>query len=205
MRCFLAFVIVFAVIIGGFVAYLYSGSFNVAATSDNPGLVDWIVVTARRNSIQARVDDVKVPDNLSDQKMIAAGAEHYAEMCAVCHLAPGQDESETRAGLNPRPPRLPRIAQYIEPNEAFWIIKNGIRMTAMPAWGPTHTDEQMWQIVAFMKALPGMTPEQYQALTGGAGGMEEHEHHEHGAAPSSPVDIFMPAPRTSATPPAARQ
>ncbi|HET7369505.1 MAG TPA: cytochrome c [Gammaproteobacteria bacterium] len=200
MRCLVAFVVVFAVIIGGFIAYLYSGAFNVAATQDNPGWVDWIVVTARHNSIESRVDEVQVPDNLADPQMIAAGAHHYAAMCAVCHLAPGQDESETRVGLNPRPPRLPRIAQYIEPNEAFWIIKNGIRMTAMPAWGPTHSDAKLWQIVAFMKALPGMTAERYEALTAGADGMEEHGHHKHAEAPTSPFDINVPAPRTSAQP-----
>jgi mono/diheme cytochrome c family protein len=196
MRCFLAFIIVFAAIIGGFLAYISSGAFNVAATQDNPAWVDWIIGTTRENSIEARVGDIHVPGNLNDPKKIAMGAKHYAAMCAVCHLAPGQKMSETRKGLNPRPPNLPRIAKYLEPNEAYWIVKNGIRMTAMPAWGPTHSEEDLWDIVAFLKALPEMSPERYQVLSAGAEQMEEHEH-EH--APPA-VDGKMPAPRTTMMP-----
>jgi mono/diheme cytochrome c family protein len=194
MRCLLAFIVVFAIIIGGFVAYLYSGSFDIAATQDNPGWVDWMVVTARRHSIQARVGDIQVPDNLDNQQMIATGAKHYAAMCAGCHLAPGKDDSEIRAGLNPRPPALPKIAKYIKPNVAYWAIKNGIRMTGMPAWGPTHSEQKLWAIVAFVKALPGMSPERYQMLTAGA--KEEH-HHAHQAGPSQAP---APQPRSGGAP-----
>lgn len=177
MKCFLAFVVVIVIIVGGFFGYIHSGWFNVAATQDNPGWIDYILVTVRKNSISSRVDQVRMPDNvdLADPKRIAVGAKHYEEMCAVCHLRPGEKNSETRQGLNPQPPDLPRIAKYLEPDEEFWAVKHGIRMTAMPAWGPTHSDRKIWDIVSFLQALPGMTPAQYQKLTVNAAAVEEGE------------------------------
>lgn len=46
----------------------------------------------------------------------------------------------------------------------FWVIKNGIGMTGMPAWGPCHSDEELWDIVAFRRQLPDMSVEEYPAL-----------------------------------------
>ena len=47
----------------------------------------------------------------------------------------------------------------------FWIIKHGIKASGMPAWGPTHSDERIWKMVAFLQSLPSLTPDQYQILT----------------------------------------
>ena len=52
-----------------------------------------------------------------------------------------------------------------DPAETFWIIKHGIKMTAMPAWGKTHDDRLIWDMVAFVRKLPGLSPAQYQAIT----------------------------------------
>lgn len=38
-------------------------------------------------------------------------------------------------------------------------------MAGMPAYGPTHSEEELWEIVAFVEQLPDMTPEQYETLT----------------------------------------
>jgi hypothetical protein len=54
------------------------------------------------------------------------------------------------------------------PAEQFWIIKHGLKMTGMPAWGRTHDDESLWAIVAFLRQLPNLNVDQYRALTGGA-------------------------------------
>jgi mono/diheme cytochrome c family protein len=108
-------------------------------------------------------------------------------MCTGCHLAPGMDDSEIRHGLNPRPPNLTRFAP--DPAEAFWIIKHGIRMTGMPAWGPTHDDQKIWAMVAYLQKQPKMSAGEYQQLTANA---EEHEH-----------DMQMPMPAASAPAPAA--
>jgi len=64
----------------------------------------------------------------------------------------------------------------------FWVIKNGVKMTAMPAWGPTHSDQKIWAMVAFLEKLPHMTAAQYQEMDKMAGPGEDDEdsdHHHH--------------------------
>jgi hypothetical protein len=61
------------------------------------------------------------------------------------------------------------------PENLFWITKHGIKMTGMPAWGETHGDEELWDVVAFINQLGQMTPQQYQELTH-ASGESGHSH-----------------------------
>lgn len=211
MKCLRNFIIVIVIIAAAFIAYIYSGAYGVNATGDNWGPVDWVLRTVSEHSIDAAAANVQVPDDLASDARIRAGAKHYAAMCAVCHLAPGMDDTEVRQGLNPRPPQLYKFAQYIDPKVAFWVIRNGVRMTAMPAWGPTHGDNDIWDIVAFVKTLSKTSPAQYKALTAGAEQMEEHEH-EHAQNPGAhqqPPPVMHPstrqAPHSLTPPPATRQ
>lgn len=165
------------VLIGG-VLFVYSGAFDVSARWQDGPLTRWIVVTTRDRSIETRAENIKAPANLNDHKVVMEGFEHYREMCVGCHLAPGMKDSEIRKGLNPRPPNLSRSdIDEDPPGEVFWVIKNGIRMTAMPAWGVTHSDEKIWAMVAFVQKLPKMTPEQYKAYEKEAG-PPSHDHDE---------------------------
>jgi len=157
------------------VVFLLSGLYNVGADSDHTGVIRWTLAFVRERSVDAHGDDVIVP-RLDDPKMIAEGAEHYDAMCTGCHLAPGMTENEMRPGMNPKPPILAKDPPD-SPGEAFWVIKHGIKMTGMPAWGVTHTDEEIWNIVAFLNKLPRMSPQEYRALVASAGGHHEHEMH----------------------------
>jgi mono/diheme cytochrome c family protein len=59
-------------------------------------------------------------------------------------------------------------------NEAmYWSIEHGIRMTGMPAFGPTHSQEKIWGLVAFVRQLPKLSPQQYSALVTTEGLPEE--------------------------------
>jgi mono/diheme cytochrome c family protein len=151
---------------GGGLIYINSGSFDVAATSKDPGWLAWTMRTTREHSIERRAEDVEPPaDNvLTDPNNIKAGFEHYDQMCVGCHLAPGFDSSDIREGLNPKPPQLAKRGKDLSPREAFWIIKHGIEMTGMPAWGPTHSDNKLWQLVAFVKKLPEISAADYKAM-----------------------------------------
>ena len=151
-----------AVIAAGSLA-IYAGVYNVAADIPHTGPVYWLLETARERSIAVRAADVVVPDDLGDPKRIAAGAGQYAEMCAGCHLAPGMKRTEISRGLYPRAPEL-RRRSHSTPAEDFWVVKHGVKMTGMPAWGVTHGDEILWDVVAFLRKLPELTPDQYQTL-----------------------------------------
>jgi mono/diheme cytochrome c family protein len=95
--------------------------------------------------------------------MVRAGAQRYATLCAGCHLAPGIAKSEVRTGLYPHPPNLAQ-EEMQESRRAFWIIKHGIKMSAMPAWEKTLNDAAVWDVVAFVRKMPGMSPEEYRQL-----------------------------------------
>ncbi|MGA9026365.1 MAG: cytochrome c, partial [Steroidobacteraceae bacterium] len=95
---------------------------------------------------------------------IKAGAQHYAALCVGCHLAPGVTKSEIRPGLYPHPPNLAQEDLH-DGRRAFWIVKHGIKMSAMPAWGKTLDDAAIWDVVSFVRKMPNMTPETYQELS----------------------------------------
>jgi len=89
-------------------------------------------------------------------------------MCSGCHLAPGLEKTEISQGLYPSAPELSR-GNDLTPAEQFWVLKHGIKMTGMPAWGPTHDDDLLWDIVAFVQKLPTLSPEQYQTIVKSSG------------------------------------
>jgi mono/diheme cytochrome c family protein len=150
-------------VIGAASLVVYGGIYNVAADVPHSEPVFWLLETARDRSIAARAARVAISGNLSDPKRIASGAGQYAEMCSACHLAPGMKRTEISRGLYPRPPDLRRGSRST-PAEDFWVVKHGVKMTGMAAWGVTHDDEILWDVVAFLRKMPDLTPEQYQAL-----------------------------------------
>src|SRR5206468_6703966 len=105
-------------------------------------------------------------------KRVAAGAGLYAEMCTGCHLGPGVEKSEMSQGLYPQAPELAR-GDDLTPAEQFWTIKHGVKLTAMPAWGKTHSDELIWDMVAFIRRMPKLNAAQYRATVSSA--PESHE------------------------------
>lgn len=142
---------------------IYTGIFNVATEWEDPAPIRWALVTTRENSIQSRAASIQVPPSKGD-KQIDTGFRSYREMCAMCHTPPGSTDSPITKGLNPAPPDLAKSAEHMSAAELFWAIKNGIRMTGMPAWGVTHKDSEIWDIVAFVKNLPGMSKDEYLML-----------------------------------------
>lgn len=159
-----------------FLLFIYSGWYNVSANEQENWIMKWILNTTKDRSIEFRSKDITVSD-LNDSSMLKEGFEHYNEMCVSCHGAPGLEETEVSVGLNPTAPYLVKVAKEIDPKELFWITKNGIKMTGMPAWGKTHSDEKIWAIVAFVKKLPNLTAEEYQKMESPSGTMEGDEKH----------------------------
>jgi mono/diheme cytochrome c family protein len=148
-----------ALALGGLL-FIYSGVYNVAATAPHTGIESWILEATQERSIAARAGDVAEPPP-ADSAAVLHGFEHFRSMCVVCHGAPGVDRGEIGRGITPQPPELSHEAEEYSDRELFWITKHGIKMAGMPAFGPTHSDEEIWGIVAFMNRLPEMTPEEY--------------------------------------------
>jgi mono/diheme cytochrome c family protein len=159
------------------------------------GLVDWSAVrkpgaieTSLANwalvqSLQSRAPQQQNPV-ANEPAALAAGLNHYRENCALCHGGPDVEGAELAKGLNPPAPALETPeSQKMTDGELFWIAKNGIRMTGMPAFGPTHSDQEIWQIVSFVRHLPKLSPEEKQKLHPAPSQLEHHhdpgEEHKH--------------------------
>ena len=158
------------------VIVMYSGVINVAATNPHNALTEMVLSTTMDNSVRYHAKGITAPP-LDNEQMVMAGFRHYREMCVGCHLAPGVNSTEIRKGLLPEPPKLQEAVEEWKPAELFWVIKNGVKMTGMPAWGPTHSDEKIWAMVAFLEKLPHMTAEQYKEMDKMAGADDDDEHH----------------------------
>lgn len=142
---------------------VYTGAYNVAATEEHAALTRWAFDTTFRNSVEHRATDLVPPDGPLPE-LIAQGARSYKEMCQHCHAGPGVEREEWASGMRPRPPHLTEAAAEWELPEVFWLVRHGVKMSGMPAFGPTHDDRTIWSIATFVKELPAMTPERYAAL-----------------------------------------
>lgn len=171
-----------ALLIG--VIALGSGAYNMAATEKHWLVTEKIIEWVRDSSIKSRAKDLQAPA-LDNKDLILSGAEHYAAMCTECHSAPGHELTELSQGLYPQAPvfykrepatdtekKVEHIKTY------FWVIKNGLKMTAMPAWGLSHDDETIWAMAIFVEKLKGMTAEQYNKSI--SPGNDHHHAHDHG-------------------------
>ena len=165
----LSFVAILAVLAAlGAAAFIYLGVYNIAADEPHTPAVYAVLQRLRNQSIQAHARGISPPSDLASAQRVSVGAGLYGEMCSGCHLGPGVEKSEMSQGLYPQAPELTKAAQRLTPAQQFWIIKHGVKLSAMPAWGKTHPDPLIWDMVAFVRKLPGMTPEQYKALVASA-------------------------------------
>jgi mono/diheme cytochrome c family protein len=157
---------VLAVLIGGVVlaAWLALGLFNTSAMVA-PGdfekhVARWVVDRAAARRAPKRSSPFR-----AEPERLRAGLDRYRSLCVSCHGAPGVDPSPIGDGLNPPPPDLTLTrVQGRSDGELFWLIQNGIRMTGMPAFGPTHREEEIWELVAFLRHLPALSPDEERAL-----------------------------------------
>ncbi len=147
--------------------FIYAGVYNIGADAHHASGTTAMIEHMRERSIAVRAGDIKPPADLGSPERIAAGAGLYAEMCTGCHLAPGMAPTELSQGLYPKAPVFKGKPEH-GPSEQFWAIKHGIKMTAMPAWGVTHNDELIWNMVAFVQKLPGMSQADYDRLVASA-------------------------------------
>ncbi|HAH24649.1 MAG TPA: cytochrome C class I protein [Prolixibacteraceae bacterium] len=155
----LTFVFLFA----GFFIYISSGAYDISQLTPHNNFTKKIIGITTHSSINKRMKEIVVPGNIADTAMIVRGFKHYNQMCVGCHNAPGLPDNKFVEGWYPRPPELYKHVNEDDAQEFFWITKNGIKMTSMPAFKPTVDDEKIWETIAFVtQKLGKMTPEEYK-------------------------------------------
>jgi hypothetical protein len=147
----------------GLVIYFVTGTFNVAANEELPPFVTQALEGIRTRSI-AHHAAAQLPSSLNDPKMVAAGAWSYSQRgCWQCHGAPGVKPAAFSAGLDPRPSDLRNVVGDMPPQELFFVIRNGLRMSSMAAYIESQMyDPETWKVVAFLKKLPAVSPADYK-------------------------------------------
>jgi mono/diheme cytochrome c family protein len=144
---------------------VFSGLYNVAASRPHSKLAYWLLGATMERSVEHHAGGVRPPGQAS----VVEGASHFAQMCVLCHGGPGVERSEIGQGLNPLAPDLSEEGAEWSLEEVYWVVKHGIKMTGMPAFVATHSEEQLWAMAYFVKQLPQLAPEQYQELAAKAG------------------------------------
>lgn len=157
MKTFISLFVIALIIIAAVLLYIYSGYYYVGANKPEGKYTAWLLETVMDNSVKNHAKEINIPGNLHDPGVIFNGFKHYDRRCG-CH---GNPQREGSKNFNPRPPEFAKVENKWKPNELFWIIKNGIRMSAMPTFENVLSNEEIWETAAFVSKLQNMTPEEY--------------------------------------------
>lgn len=155
----LAFVVVVTVGAAAFALMLHSG----VSTRDEPsGIEATIARAAKRLAVPAGARALAAPPEVFSSISLADARAHWASHCANCHADDGSGATPMGRNLYPRPPDMrAKPTQQLTDGELYFVIKNGVRLTGMPAWGePGGADLETWALVAFIKTLPRLTADE---------------------------------------------
>lgn len=81
------------------------------------------------------------------------GRQLFEIYCQSCHGTGGAGDGPGGASLVPPPSNLIELAPQVQDDFLFWRINTGVEGTSMPAWGNTLTEEEIWQLIAFIRTL----------------------------------------------------
>jgi mono/diheme cytochrome c family protein len=192
------------VLLGVVVAAIWYGALLIRrgiSARKEPSAMETTVARALRHMAIPKIDreeenpwaTVVTPEILKDAR------EHFADHCSQCHANDGSGKTEMGQYLYPRAPdmRLP-ATQNLTDGELYYIIRNGVPLTGMPAWGEPNTvqDDDSWQLVLFIRHLPKLTAEEIKDMEhyNPVGEMEREDEKEHEQAPNGADSSGKPAP-----------
>jgi mono/diheme cytochrome c family protein len=160
------FAILIAALVGiaaGGVAFVWSGVYNIAASSPHTQAVYSLLEQTMQQSVRLRARSVE-PPALDTPGLFERGAACYQHRCELCHGGPSVAQSDIALGMQPLPGPLVDANLRWKPREVYWITRNGITMSGMPAWKLQLVDGDIWAIVAFLQRLPQLSPADYREL-----------------------------------------
>lgn len=155
-------------IVAGGVALDRFLAYGVSAR-DQPTALEALVARRLRHLAVPRAQrEARNPLPLT-QETLASARGHFADHCASCHGNDGRGLTQMGQNLYPKAPDMTLDdTRRLSDGELFWIIKNGVRLTGMPAWGKDTPDDdrQTWELVHLIRHLPKITPEELREMEG---------------------------------------
>jgi mono/diheme cytochrome c family protein len=143
------------------VAAMLGGIYDISATDQHLRPVYWAIDTASRQSVKLRARSIDVPA-LDDAARIDRGLALYRDHCVQCHGGPGVAPEPFALGMMPAAANLVDAARAWKPAEIYWTVSEGFKMTGMPAWRHRLANEEIWDVVAFVMAMPAISPVDYR-------------------------------------------
>jgi cytochrome c553 len=143
--------------------FAWSGLGDIAASQGHWPFVERLLDFGMRHAVARHASGIQVPD-LDDPDMIRLGAAHFHRGCAFCHGAPGIPVNPIAKQMLPSPPELAVKMRPWQPNELFWIVKNGFKYTGMPGWVAIEREDEIWAVVAFLTRVQKLNAETYRNL-----------------------------------------
>jgi cytochrome c553 len=143
-----------------------SGIVPIKASAGHWAITRWFLSFAMQRSVATHALAV-TPPSLDEPWLVLKGAGHYDFGCRPCHGSPGQGPPTIALAMTPSPPYLPPAIGEWDPEELYYIVKHGVKFTAMPAWPARQRDDEVWAMVAFLRKLPGLDPSGYRRLVRG--------------------------------------
>ena len=125
-----------------------------------PGHVETFLATLVKHLLVRRSSSEGIPPAPTNlQASIEEGDKVYATDCSMCHGSDGHTPTDSGRWMYPRAADLtsPEVQQYRD-RELFWIVKNGVRLSGMPAFGRVESDEHIWNLVHYLRTLPRSAP-----------------------------------------------
>ena len=138
------------------VATVAASQFNLSAIPE-PGRTETYLATAAKRILISRSSRRGIPpEPPATQASITEGNTLFGVDCSACHGMTGRTPTETGRWMYPRAADLgsPAVQQFTD-RELFWIVKNGIRLSGMPAFGKVEADQHIWDLVHYLRTLPG--------------------------------------------------
>ncbi|MGE0453309.1 MAG: cytochrome c [Vicinamibacteria bacterium] len=141
---------------------------GVSARDQPTALEAFVAQRLRHLAVPRAQREARNPLPLADETLASARA-HFADHCASCHGNDGRGRTQLGQNLYPKAPDMTLDdTQRLSDGELFWIVRNGVRLTGMPAWGrgTPEDDRQTWELVHLIRHLPEITPEELSEMEG---------------------------------------
>jgi mono/diheme cytochrome c family protein len=120
-----------------------------------PGRVETFLAKVVKQFLVSRSSREGIPPPPSNlQESIAEGDKLYTSDCSMCHGSDGHTPSDFGRWMYPRASDLTSpLVQHYSNRELFWIVKNGIRLSGMPAFGRVESEDHIWHLVNYLRTI----------------------------------------------------
>jgi len=147
----------------GVYGYARLGFLDLRADQNPSALEERVVGSAMDESTERHAARQKNPLSPTQENLLA-GARLYRDKCSDCHGGPTNPNSDYGRSFYPPVPQFMKQAPDMPDHENFYIIKHGVRWTAMPAWGNIMTDSEIWQVVMLLNRFEKLPAEVTEEL-----------------------------------------